>query len=152
MSFSTENPLEVPGFKFWLVSLVMPFLPFFWFSVFFFLFSHILPCWKFFTEFCCQRFLTKWIYLVLLLKKSQINPKTPFCQFKLTVAKGGYSLFFSLKKKEKTKCLGSNKNVNVVLFCVVVRSKPYLWHWKMYFTLILKFCLDYPIETKQENY
>ena len=70
------------------------------------------------------------------------NPKISFRQFKLTLV--------FLKKTPK--CLGSNKNVNVALFCVVVQSKPYLWHWKMYFTLILKFCLDYPIETKQENY
>ena len=57
-------------------------------------------------------------------------------------------------KKTTTKCLGSNKNVNVALFCVFVEIKSYLWHWhwKMYFTLILKFCLDYSIETKQENY
>ena len=27
--------------------------------------------------------------------------------------------------------------MNVALFCIVVQSKPYLWHWKMYFTLIL---------------
>ena len=83
-------------------------------------------------------------------KKNQIwskNPKISFRQFKLTLAEGGYSFL-----KKTTKCLGSNKNVNVALFCVVVQSKPYLWHWKMYFTLILKFCLDYPIETKQENY
>ena len=81
-------------------------------------------------------------------KKNQIwskNPKISFCQFKLTLAEEGY-------RSKKSKCLGSNKNVNVALFCVVVQSKPYLWHWKMYFTLILKFCLDYPIEAKQENY
>ena len=56
--------------------------------------------------------------------------------------------------KTKPKCLGSNKNVSVALFCVVVvvQSKTYLWHWKMCFTLILKFCLNYPTETKQENY
>ena len=41
--------------------------------------------------------------------------------------------------------------MNVALFCVVVQSKPCLWHWKMYFTLILNFCLDYPIETKQKK-
>ena len=46
----------------------------------------------------------------------------------------------------------SNENVNVALFCVVVQNKPYLWNWKMYFNLILKLCVDYPIETKQENY
>ena len=45
-----------------------------------------------------------------------------------------------------------NENVNVALFCVVVQNKPYLWNWKMYFNLILKLCVDYPIETKQENY
>ena len=96
--------------------------------------------------YCQRRFLTKWIYLVLFfLKKNQIwskNPKISFRQFKLTLV--------FLKKTPK--CLGSNKNVNVALFCVVVQSKPYLGHWKMYFTLILKFCFDYPIETKQENY
>ena len=52
----------------------------------------------------------------------------------------------------KPKCLGSNKDVNIALFCVAVYNKLYLWRWKMYFTLFLKFCLDYPIETKQENY
>ena len=71
-------------------------------------------------------------------KKNEIwskNPKISFCQFKLTLAEGGYRIFL---KKKKTNFLGSNKNVNVALFCVVVQSKPYLWHWKMYFTLILK--------------
>ena len=110
------------------------------------------PMMYFLTKVCCQRnFLTKLIYLVLFLKKNQIsskNPKIFFRQFKLTLAEAGYR-FFLLKKT--TKCLGSNKNVNVDLFCVVVQSKPYLWHWEMYFTLILKFCLNYPIETKQEN-
>ena len=53
--------------------------------------------------------------------------------------------------KKKTKCLGSNKNVNVALFCVVVQSKPYLWYWKVNFTLILKFYFDYPLETKQKK-
>ena len=43
------------------------------------------------------------------------------------------------------------KNVNVALSCVVIQSKRYVWHWKMYFTLILKFCMDKPIETKQED-
>ena len=73
-----------------------------------------------------------------ILKKHQIwsnNPKISFRQVKLAVAaERGYSFFF-LKKTPK--CLGSNKNVNVVLFTVVLQSKPYLWHWKMYFTLIL---------------
>ena len=85
------------------------------------------------------------------MKKNQIwsnNPKISFPQFKLTLAEGRYRVFF----KKETKCLGSNKNVNIALFCVVVQSKPYLSHWKMYFTLILKFFLDYPIETKQENH
>ena len=42
--------------------------------------------------------------------------------------------------------------MNVALFCVVVQTKSYLWHWKMYFTLILKFCLNYSTKTRQENY
>ena len=76
------------------------------------------------------------------------NLKIFFRQFKLTL-EGGYKLlFFFLKKK----CLGSNKNVNAALFCLVLQRKPYLWHWKMYFTLILKLCFDYPTEAKQENY
>ena len=62
------------------------------------------------------------------------NPKLSFRQFKLTLAEGGYRYF-------KKKCLGSNKNVNATLFCVVVQSKPYLWHWEMYFTLILNLCI-----------
>ena len=99
--------------------------------------------------------LTKWVYLVLFLKKNQVwskNPKISLSKFKLTLAEGGYMFFFKKKNKQKTKCLGSNKNVNVALFCVVVQRKIHLWYWKMYFTLILKFCLNSPIETKQENY
>ena len=42
--------------------------------------------------------------------------------------------------------------MNVALICVVAQSKLYLWHWKIYFTSILKYCLNYPIETKPENY
>ena len=118
-----------------------------------FFLTHILPWWNFLTKFCCQRrFLTKWIYLVFFLQKSQIwskNLKISFRQFKLTLAKAGYRY---LKKKKNPKRLGNNKNVNVALFCVVVQSNTYLWHWKMYFTLNFKFCLDYPIETKQEKY
>ena len=89
--------------------------------------------------------------MVSFLKKNQIwskNPRISFCQFKQTLAEGGNRLFF----KKNPDCLGSNKNVNVALFCVVVQVKPYLWHWKMYFTLVLKFCLYYPIKIKQENY
>ena len=50
--------------------------------------------------------------MVLSLKKNQIwfkNPKISFRQFKLTLAERGHR-FFYLKK---TKCLRSNKNVNV---------------------------------------
>ena len=61
--------------------------------------THILPWWNFFTKCCCQkRFLTKWIYLVLFLKKNQIwskNPRISFRQFKLTLAKGRYRFLFS---------------------------------------------------------
>ena len=41
--------------------------------------THILPWRNFFTKFCCQRrFLTKWIYLVLFLKKKKkFGPKIP---------------------------------------------------------------------------
>ena len=66
----------------------------------------------------------------------------------MTLAEGGDTF----KKKKNPNCLGSNKNVNVALFCVGFQSKPYLCHWKIYFTLILKFCLDCQIETKQENH
>ena len=65
--------------------------------------NHILPWWNFFKKFCYQRrFLTKWIYLVLFLKKkNQIwfkNPKISFRKFKLTPAEGEYRLF--LKKTQ----------------------------------------------------
>ena len=59
-------------------------------------------------------------------KKNHIwskNSKISFRQFKLTLADRGYRFFF-----KKTKCLGSNKNVNVALFCVFVQIKSYLWH------------------------
>ena len=91
------------------------------------------------------------IFGFIFEKKSNLVQKSQniFRRFKLTLAEGGYSFL-----KKKSRCLGSlgsNKNVTVALFCVVVQSKPYLWHWKMYFTLILKFCLDCPIETKQDT-
>ena len=78
------------------------------------------------------------IFGFIFEKKKKFGPKIP------------KYLFVSFKKK--TKCSESNKNVNVAFFCVVVQSKSYLRHWKTYFTLILKFCLDYLKETKQENY
>ena len=110
-------------------------------------FNPYSPSMEFFTKFCCQRrFLTKskWIYMVLFLKKKQIWSKNPKISFRqLTLTEGGYRFFL----KKKTKCLGSNKNVNVALFWVVVQSK-HLWHWKRYFILILKFCLNYPIRSK----
>ena len=74
-----------------------------------------------------------------IFEKIQIwskNPKISFRQLKLTLAEGGYSF-----KKRKKKCLGGNKNVNVAFRCVVVQSKPYLWHQKMYYTLIV--CCSY---------
>ena len=83
------------------------------------------------------------IFGFIFEKKNQIwskNPKISFRQFKLTLAEGGNS-FFKKKQKTKTKCLGSNKNVNVALFCVVFQSKLYLWHQKMYFILIV--CCSY---------
>ena len=83
-----------------------------------------------------ENFFNKMDILGFFWKKNQIwfkNPQISFRQFKLTLAEGGYIFFFF----KKTKYLGSNKNMNVALFCIVVQSKPYLWHWKMYFTLIL---------------
>ena len=105
--------------------------------------THILPRWNFFTKFCCQRrFLTKskWIYMVLFLKKkTNLVQKSQNIFSSVDANRRRVQVFF----KKKTKCLGSNKNVNVALFWVVVQSK-HLWHWKRYFTLILKFCLNYP--------
>ena len=122
--------------------------------------THILPWWNFLTKFCCQRkFLTKSLYLLLFLKKNQIwtgNPKIYFRHFKLTLTDGGYRFFFFFKKSKVFRVQQNvvliRLHVNVALLCVVSQNKLYLWHWKMYFTLVSKFCLDYPIETKQENY
>ena len=97
-------------------------------------------------------------FLKLQVRHEDLNPYSPMMKFfyKTLLSEEIFSKMnifgFFKKTAKKTKCLGSNKKVNVASFCVVVQSKPYLWHWKMYFTLILKFCLDYPIETKQENH
>ena len=63
------------------------------------------------------------IFGFIFEKKSNLVQKSQNRKFKLVLAEEGYSFF-----KTKLKCLGSNKNVNVVLFCVVVQSKLYLWH------------------------
>ena len=110
-------------------------------------FNPYSPSMEFFTKFCCQRrFLTKskWIYMVLFLKKkTNLVQKSQNIFSSVDANRRRVQVFF----KKKTKCLGSNKNVNVALFWVVVQSK-HLWHWKRYFILILKFCLNYPIRSK----
>ena len=72
-------------------------------------------------------------------KKSNLVQKSQNIFSSVDANRRRVQVFFFKKKK----CLGSNKNVNVALFWVVVQSK-HLWHWKRYFTLILKFCLNYP--------
>ena len=72
--------------KFYYQSTIQLLLLFFWIASLESVLAHILPWWNF----CCQKsFLTKWIYLVLFLKKkNQIWSKhlrISFRQFKLTL-------------------------------------------------------------------
>ena len=70
-------------------------------------------------DFFSKIFMSEEVLILFFEKKNQIwskNPKISFRQFKMTLAEGGYRFKKKQNKQNKTKCLLSNKNINVALF------------------------------------